>query len=73
MTFYSTEVFRSVGLDKEEAIYGTIILSVVEVFMTVVCMFIVEKAGRKILIMFGMFGMSLAWVLFTLCRIFNVT
>ena len=39
-------------------IYATIILGAVQIVMTVVCMLIVDRAGRRILLLLGMIGMS---------------
>ena len=37
--------------------YGTIILGAVQVLMTLVCVLIIEKAGRKLLLFVGFVGM----------------
>lgn len=70
--FYSTDIFRAAGLKDLWPVYGTIILGGVQIVMTAVCMFIIDKAGRKILLLSGMIGMSLFSFLLAVCRIFGV-
>ena len=56
--FFSTGIFKNAGLEKEEAKLATVIVGVVNVAMTVVSMFIVDKAGRKKLLIAGYAGMA---------------
>lgn len=70
--FYSTEIFKNAGLKEDMPIYATIVLGVVQLIMTFVCMLIVDKAGRKILLLLGMSGMSIFSFLLTICRIYGV-
>lgn len=57
--FYSTSIFKSVGLTDEWAQYGSILLNVIQVAMTFVCMVIVDRLGRRILLLAGMVGMCI--------------
>ena len=70
--FYSTKIFDSVGLEGNWPTYATIILGVVQLVMTIVCMFIVDRAGRKALLMIGMIGMSVSSFGLAICRILAV-
>lgn len=70
--FYSTDIFENAGLDGQWPIYGTIILGVVQIIMTFVCMIIVDKAGRRILLLIGMIGMCIFSFMLALTRIFSV-
>jgi hypothetical protein len=69
---YSTNIFQSVGLSGNWPKYGTIILGVVQVVMTVVCVLIIEKAGRKLLLFAGFVGMCISSFGLALARIFGV-
>lgn len=73
VTFYSTDIFRSAGLDGDWPVYATIILGVVQLVMTIVCMFIVDRAGRKLLLLIGMIGLAVFSFGLALCRIFAVS
>ena len=58
ISYYSTELFKSVGLTGDMPLYGTILLSLVMVLMTFCSMSLVEKAGRKVLLLGGLVGMA---------------
>ena len=58
--FYSTSIFSNAGLKDQWPVYCTILLGVVQVIMTFVCMVIIDKAGRKILLLIGMIGMCIS-------------
>jgi len=60
--FYSTDVFVNAGLTHEYAQYATIGLGLANVFMTIVAIFAIEKAGRKTLLLLGLGGMLVATV-----------
>jgi hypothetical protein len=60
VTFYSTSIFRGAGFERPYDIYCTIALGVMQVAMTVVCVVIVDRVGRKILLLVGMVGMCLS-------------
>ena len=61
--FYSTTIFNSCGLAGEAASYATIGLNAVNVAMTLVSVALVEKAGRKTLLLVGFIGMSASMIL----------
>ncbi|RNA10267.1 solute carrier family facilitated glucose transporter member 1-like [Brachionus plicatilis] len=69
--FYSTGIFKNAGLEGEWPIYGTIILGAVQIAMTFVCMAIVDRAGRRILLLTGMIGMCISSFMLALTRIFS--
>jgi SP family facilitated glucose transporter-like MFS transporter 1 len=65
--FFSTKIFRMAQLDEESAQYATLGMGAVNVFMTLVSMVLIEKAGRKTLLLIGFVGMCLTTVLLTIC------
>ncbi|CAD5219776.1 unnamed protein product [Bursaphelenchus okinawaensis] len=70
--FFSTEIFRSAGLNDENSVYATIGVGVVNVLMTVVSVYLVDLPmfGRRSLLLIGMIGMifaSLALVISMYC------
>ena len=69
---YSTNIFQAIGLAGDWPKYGTIILGAVQVLMTLVCVLIIEKAGRKLLLFVGFVGMCLSCVGLALASIFGV-
>lgn len=58
--FYSTSIFKSAGFKDQWPVYCTILLGVVQVIMTFVCVLIVDKVGRRILLLIGMIGMCIS-------------
>ncbi|XP_021914508.1 solute carrier family 2, facilitated glucose transporter member 1-like isoform X3 [Zootermopsis nevadensis] len=64
--FFSTKIFRMAQLDDKSAQYATLGMGAVNVFMTLVSMVIVEKAGRKTLLLIGFAGMCVTTVLLTI-------
>ncbi len=73
ITFYSTQIFKNVGLVGKWPTYSTILLGIVQVTFTIVCLLIIEKTGRKRLLIIGFIGLSLSSFGFALARIFGVT
>lgn len=65
--FFSTSIFRSAGLDEQAAINATLGMSLVNVLMTIVSLFLVDRAGRKTLHMTGLMGMAVTCIVLALC------
>lgn len=65
--FFSTSIFRDAGLREQAAIQATLGMSLVNVLMTVVSLFLVDRAGRKSLHMTGLLGMSITSLVLALC------
>jgi MFS family permease len=53
--FYSSTIFQLAGFSQ--SIIGTVIVSVVNVFLTLIAAKLIDKAGRKVLILSGTYGM----------------
>lgn len=70
--FYSTDIFKMAKLDTNQSQMATIGVGLVNVFMTFVSMILVEKAGRKTLLLIGFFGMTIDTTLLAVCFLFKV-
>ena len=70
--FYSTSIFKSVGLKDSWPIYATILLNFIQLIMTVVCMFVIDRAGRRVLLILGLIGMCFSSYLLAIARILAV-
>lgn len=68
--FYSTAIFMMAGLKEDNSTYATLGMGAINVFMTVVSLFLVEKAGRKTLLLIGFAGMAVDTFLLTIGMIF---
>ncbi|GLV38604.1 Glucose transporter 1 [Carabus blaptoides fortunei] len=64
--FYSTEIFKTAKLTETTAQYATLGIGVINVFMTVVSLVLVEKCGRRSLLFVGFLGMCIDTVLLTI-------
>ncbi len=68
--FYSTTIFESAGL-AENAQFATIGLGLFNVMMTVVAIYIIEKTGRKRLLIGGLIGMSASMAALMICLLIS--
>lgn len=57
--YYSTSLWRSVGFEESDALTITVITSVTNVVVTLVAISIVDKVGRKPMLLGGSLGMAL--------------
>ena len=60
LVYYSTSIYRNAGFPEPWPIYCTIFLGMVQVIMTLLCVLIIDKVGRRILLIIGMSGMSVS-------------
>lgn len=60
------------GLNEDNASYATMGMGAINVLMTVVSLVLVEKAGRKTLLLVGFAGMTVDTVLLTFAMVFAV-
>uniref|UniRef100_A0A183BKT6 MFS domain-containing protein n=1 Tax=Globodera pallida TaxID=36090 RepID=A0A183BKT6_GLOPA len=56
--FYSTTIFKEAGLKGQWPNYATILMGAINVLMTVVSVYMVERLGRRTLHLIGLSGMS---------------
>lgn len=57
--FFSTQIFRTAGLSDSHAGLATVGMSVVNLLTTIVSFSIVERSGRRTLLLIGYCGMGL--------------
>ena len=70
--FYSTIIFKSIGLDEDTwAVYAAILIALVETIVHVFTMFLIDLKGRRFLLMSGMIGMGLSCFCLALTRLFS--
>lgn len=71
--FFSTKIFRMAQLDKHAAQNATMGVGAMNVLMTIVSLVLVEKAGRKTLLLVGFSGMFVDTALLVICLAFAVS
>ncbi|KAE9552919.1 hypothetical protein FO519_003861 [Halicephalobus sp. NKZ332] len=60
--FYSTQIFEKSGLSGNTAIYATLGMGAANVLMTILSFVLVEKLGRRTLLLIGKTGMLIATI-----------
>lgn len=58
--YYAPEIFKSVGRAADSAIYQTVIVGIVNVSFTLVAIWIVDRVGRKLLLLAASAGMGIS-------------
>ncbi|KOX67160.1 Solute carrier family 2, facilitated glucose transporter member 1 [Melipona quadrifasciata] len=71
--FFSTKIFTMAQLDKTAAQNATMAVGAMNVIMTFVSLILVEKAGRKTLLLAGFSGMFIDTALLAICLAFADT
>lgn len=69
--FYSSEIFQTAGLTARGAYIATLVMGVINVAMTFVSLILIDRAGRKILLITGFSGMALTTIIFVICLNFK--
>jgi len=62
--YYSADIFRSVGFSTDSAIWQTVIIGATNLIATIIGMFLIDKVGRRRLLLMGSLSMALFLALF---------
>ncbi|XP_065164046.1 solute carrier family 2, facilitated glucose transporter member 1-like isoform X2 [Atheta coriaria] len=71
--FFSTKIFMMAGLTEDSASYATMGMGSINVLMTIVSLVLVEKAGRKTLLLVGFAGMTVVTLCLTFAMLYATT
>ena len=71
--YFSTDIFESAGLNTEVSQYATLGMGGMNVLMTIVSLALIERAGRKTLMLIGLGGMMVDVILLTICLALKVS
>ncbi|MCT1776142.1 sugar porter family MFS transporter [Brachybacterium sp. p3-SID957] len=58
--YYSTTLWQSVGFDESQALLTSTITSVMNILATVIAILLVDKVGRRVMLLVGSAGMTLS-------------
>ncbi|MEJ1089647.1 sugar porter family MFS transporter [Microbacterium sp. Mu-80] len=56
--YYSTTLWKSVGFDESDALTITVITSVTNIAVTIVAILLVDRVGRRLMLLVGSIGMT---------------
>lgn len=71
--YYATDIFRSVGFSTDSAIGQTVIIGLTNLLFTLIAMRVIDRVGRKSLLLVGSLGMTLFLALFAWAYITEAT
>jgi sugar porter (SP) family MFS transporter len=57
--YYATDIFRTAGFSTESAIGQTVLIGLTNLVFTLIAMQLIDKIGRKILLLIGSVGMAI--------------
>ncbi len=69
--FYAPVIFQKTGIGISSSLFQTIIIGVVNLVFTIVAMRLIDKVGRKRLLLIGSAGMVITYLLIGACFWFN--
>ena len=69
--YYAPEIFKSVGFATDSAFTQTIFIGLVNTLFTFVALWLIDKAGRKTLLLWGVSGMVICLFAVGICFHFN--
>jgi len=69
--YYSTTLWQSVGFDESSALLTSVITSVTNIVVTIIAILLVDKVGRRIMLLVGSVGMTVTLGLMALAFSFG--
>ncbi len=70
---YANDIFRAAGYDVSGILFNLVIVGVTNMLFTFVAMGLIDKVGRKVLILWGSLGLAVCYTGVGLCFHFNIT
>jgi MFS transporter, SP family, arabinose:H+ symporter len=71
--YYAPEIFKGIGFASESAFIQTVLIGAINTIFTFVALWLIDKAGRKTLLQWGVAGMIVCLLGVGLCFYFNLT
>ncbi len=69
---YSSDIFRAAGFGTESAIVQTVIVGFTNLTFTIIAMTLIDRIGRKLLLLIGSIGMTIFLGLFSYVFFFDI-
>lgn len=71
--YYAPEIFKSIGFAADSALLQTVLIGVINTLFTFVALWLIDRTGRKTLLLWGVSGMIVCLLGTGLCFYFNLT
>jgi MFS transporter, SP family, arabinose:H+ symporter len=71
--YYAPEIFKGIGFAAESALMQTVLIGAINTVFTFVALWLIDKAGRKTLLQWGVAGMIVCLFAVGLCFHFDLT
>lgn len=71
--YYAPEIFKSIGFAAESAFFQTVLIGVINTLFTFIAIWLIDRAGRRTLLLWGVTGMIICLFGTGICFYFNIT
>lgn len=71
--YYAPEIFKSIGFASESAFFQTVLIGSINTLFTFVALWLIDRAGRRTLLIWGVSGMAICLLGTALCFYFDIT
>jgi SP family arabinose:H+ symporter-like MFS transporter len=71
--YYAPEIFKGIGFAAESALLQTVLIGAINTLFTFVALWLIDRAGRKTLLQWGVAGMIVCLLAVGVCFYFNLT
>jgi SP family arabinose:H+ symporter-like MFS transporter len=71
--YYAPEIFKSIGFGAESAFLQTVIIGITNTVFTFVAIWLIDRAGRRTLLLWGVSGMAICLAGIGICFYFDLT
>lgn len=71
--YYAPEIFKAVGFASESALLQTVLIGAINTLFTFVALWLIDRAGRKTLLQWGVAGMIICLFAVGMCFQFGLT
>jgi SP family arabinose:H+ symporter-like MFS transporter len=71
--YYAPEIFKQIGFASESALMQTVLIGTINTVFTFVAIWLIDQAGRKTLLQWGVAGMVVCLFAVGICFYFNLT
>jgi MFS transporter, SP family, arabinose:H+ symporter len=73
IVYYAPEIFKSIGFGSESAFLQTVLIGLINTVFTFVAIWLIDRAGRKTLLLWGVSGMAICLLGIGLCFYYSLT